>query len=431
MRRTLQSLSSAVINDRVIFVIVNVAVNLLFLVRSYVTMRVLGYAHLGLVALLQTIVLLVGAMQLGVVNGGYRLLCSEGNDDSRLINNFVFTFIGTLASALLAAAACILVLARDSDYALVTCLAVFAGIFTIAKNWMTNYLIAKIKLRKLNGINLVSALVSIVPLVFVGSSPLIVCLVSIVLQPLVFAVYLLATEKALRPTAPAFSLDLFKRVLSAGFVVFLTGMFLMANSQIERWSIVSYLGVDGLGRFYLALLFLNMYSLIPSSLDAIFLPKVIQAHVRQDYAGMQLDMRRFLNLTLCYSVLAVLSVWLLSRVLIGFLLPKYLEDLRYVYLVMPGTVLFGLTSPFAIVFNVLIRYRFYFYAYGLGTLATAVLLGAYIYAAGSIDLTALCIIKSVVSISMGIVLVTGYVTVSRMYPAFRFDPFRVKRMAVG
>jgi len=146
---------------------------------------------------------------------------------------------------------------------------------------------------------------------------------------------------------------------------------------------------------------------------------------------MRIDMRRFFYVTFAYSAIAVLGVWLLSGALIGLLLPKYLDDLQYVYLVMPGAVLFGLTSPFAIVFNVLIQYRFYFYAYGLGTLATAALLAGYIHAAGSIDLAALSVIKSVVYVLMGIVVIAGYFAFCRAHPAFRFDPLRLGRMAAG
>jgi O-antigen/teichoic acid export membrane protein len=389
-------------------------------------MRALGYSELGLVALLQTIILLIGALQFGVVNGGYRLLCSEADDGAHLLNNFFYTFIGGLTLVLAAAGGAAAVLAQSADYALVIMLAIFAGVLTIIRNWMTNFLIAKIKLRQLNRTNLISALASITPLAFVAYSPLPVCLGSIVLQPLVFVAYLLTAEKSLRPTELSFSTDLFKRILSAGFVVFLTGMFLLANSQIERWSILTYLGVAGLGRFYLALLFLNLYTLIPSSLDAVFLPRVVQAHVRGNYAGMRRDMRRFFYATVCYSAIAVLAVLLVGRPIIASLLPKYVADLQYVYLVLPGAVLFGLTSPFAIVFNVLIKYRFYFYAYGLGTLATALLLGIYIYAMGSITLTALSIVKSVVSVFMGLVVFSGYLVFSRTHPEFGLDLVRLK-----
>ena len=148
--RPLQLLRNALINDRSFFVLVNVAVNLLFLIRSYVTMRTLEYSHLGLVALLQTIVLLIGALQFGVINGGYRLLCSESDENARVINNFVYTFVGALSIPLLVAGACVAGFSSDRDYGLVACLAIVAGIFTIIKTWMTNYLIAKIMLRKLN-----------------------------------------------------------------------------------------------------------------------------------------------------------------------------------------------------------------------------------------------------------------------------------------
>jgi len=431
MRDVLRLLKISATNDRAIFVLVNVAVNLLYVARSYVTMRVLGYSQLGLVALMQTIMLLVGALQFGVVNGGYRLLCSVGEGDARLINNFVYTFVYVLAAALLVAGACAAVFSHNAEYAIVGGLAIFAGTLTIVKNWMTNYLIAKIKLRKLNWINLVSALVSIAPLAFVKFSPLLLCVASIVVQPLMFVTYLLVSEPTMRPAGLVFSMNLFKRILSAGFVIFLTGLLVIVNGQIERWSILSYLGVDGLGRFYLALLFLNMYTLIPSSFDAIFLPKVVKAYVREEYAGMRINMRRFFYVTLCYSLFVVLGVWLLSRWLIEVFLPTHIDDLQYVYLVMPGAVLFGLTAPFALVFNVLIQYRFYFYAYGLGTLATVALLGTYILSVGSIDLTAVSIIKSVVSVLMGIVVIAGYLVFCRTHPAFRFAPLRVHRMGAG
>ena len=232
------------------------------------------------------------------------------------------------------------------------------------------------------------------------------------------------------PDGLGLSYSLLKKIMSAGFVVFLTSVFLVANSQIERWSILSYLGTDGLGRFYLALVFLNLYTLVPTSLDAIYLPRLVQSYGVRDYARMRSDMRRFLQVLVIYSATAVVCVLLIAPGFLGALLPRYLGDLRYVYLLLPGVVLFGLTAPFAMVFNVLIEYRYYFYAYGLGTAATAALLGGYIYDAGSVSLTAVSIIKSIVYVVMGAVIVAGYVVSARGQPAFRFVPLRVKGASV-
>jgi O-antigen/teichoic acid export membrane protein len=426
MRRSFRLARNVLLNDRTLFVVVNVGVNILFLVRSYVTMRSLVYSDLGVVALLQTIILLVAALQMGVVNGAYRLVCSESEEAAHTVNNLVYTFVGTLSVVLFAVGALAAITPDGRDHTIVVFLAIFAGVLTILKNWLTNFLIAKVMLLPLNLINLISALLSIAPLPFVKYSPLLICLGSLVLQPLVFVVYVLISQRALRPTRIEWSVALLRRIMSAGFVVFLTGMLLMANSQIERWSILSYLGTDGLGRFYLALVFLNLYTLVPSSLDAIFLPRLVQSYVGRDSAKIKTDMRRFFQALIVYSAAAMAGVLLIARPFLQALLPKYVNDLQYVYLVLPGMVLFGLTAPFAIVFNVLIQYRYYFYAYGVGTLCTAALLGAYIVAVGSINLVALSIIKSIVNVAMGLVIMAGYFEISRGYSTFRFAPFRIR-----
>ncbi|HWW19526.1 MAG TPA: hypothetical protein VNZ06_01865 [Steroidobacteraceae bacterium] len=428
MFRSVRSL----INERTSFVLVNVVVNMAFLLRSYVSMRVLGYQDLGLAALMQTIILLISALQFGVINGGYRLLCSETGAAATQINNLVYTFVGALTLALFAVGGISAALfPGDGGVALVTLLGVCAGILTIVRNWMTNQLLATVMLRRLNLVNMLSALASLAPLAVVRRAPLPICLASIVLQPLMFVVCLLVMEPGLRPSGWAVSAPLFRRILAAGFVVFLTGIFLTINSQIERWSIVSCIGVAGLGHYYLALLFLNLYNLVPTSLGAVFLPRLVQTHMQQDRAGMQQELRAFFRVTLYYSAAVMLCVWPLAAPVVALLLPKYLPDLRYVYLLTPGVLIFGLSNPFAIVFNVLIQYRYYFYAYGLGTVATAGLVGLYILVTGTIDLDTLSIIKCAVYTLMALIITAGYLVIARTHPEFRFELFGRKGTAAA
>jgi O-antigen/teichoic acid export membrane protein len=162
---------------------------------------------------------------------------------------------------------------------------------------------------------------------------------------------------------------------------------------------------------------------VPTSFGAIYLPRLVQARVQEDRAAQQRELRSYFRVTLWYSAAVVLCVWPLGAMVLGLVLPKYLGDLRYVYLLTPGLTLFGMSNPFAIVFNVLIRYRWYFYAYGLGTLATGALLAGYLLATGTMDLAALSIIKSAVYALMGAVIVAGYRVLTREYPELRFAPF--------
>jgi O-antigen/teichoic acid export membrane protein len=423
MRAWLQTLRAMMLNDRAFFVVVNVGVNLLFLLRSYVTMRVLDYAELGLVTMLQSIILLIGAMQFGFLNGGYRLLCSADDEGARRINDLIYSFVGLLALASLAVAAVALAFASGSHYRLVTLLGVSAGVLTLVRNWMSNQMIARVMLRKLNRISLWSAMASIALLAGVGVDPFLACLGSIVLQPAVFAASVFLSEPSLRPRGLAMPRDLVRQVLVSGFVMFLTGIFLQVNTQLERWYVLRFVGLDALGHLYLAILFIGLFQLVPSSLDAIFLTKLVRAHANRATAEVSRDVRRFFLATLGYSVLSVIIVATCARPLLELLLPKYIDDLRYVYLVIPGLVIFTLASPLAIMFNVLIRYRYFFYAYGLGSAVTAAAFVLSVLEGRVLGLTEVTLLKSSVYGLMAAILLLGYLRVSASHTEFRFNPW--------
>lgn len=148
-----------------IFVVVNVLANLLFIVRSYLSMRVLDHEQLGVVALLQTLILLISTLQFGIVNGGYRLLCSEGEAESTRINDLVFTFTGALGLGCTAILLCALPFLESGRIVLTGALGVAAGVATLLRNWLANHLIAKVKLKRFNSVTVWCAIISMVPLV--------------------------------------------------------------------------------------------------------------------------------------------------------------------------------------------------------------------------------------------------------------------------
>jgi O-antigen/teichoic acid export membrane protein len=415
---------AALLSPRGMFLVVNIGVNLLFLLRSYVAMRVLGYAELGLVALLQTIVLLVGALQFGVVSGGYRLLCSEDEASAQRINNLVYTFIG-LVGAVCAVVVCVAVLGftESRQIAGVTVLGGVAGVLTLVRSWVSNQMLAKLMLAPLNRATLAAAVVSIGVLVFVPQAPLPACLAAIVVQPAAFVLQVLWSHKALRPIALELPVELLRRVLASGFVVFLTSILLQVNMQVERWYVVDALGLAALGHLYLSILFMGLFQIVPSSLDALFMPRLVRAHTDGQEAAVGADLRRFFLLSLGYGLLAVMLLWLLGRPVLEALLPRYVPDLRYVWLFLPGLLLFTLSSPFAIVFNVLIRYRTFMLAYGGGTLALLAVFGASAWSGRVLALEEVSLARSGAYALMALVLVAGYRRVARADRSFRFGLF--------
>jgi O-antigen/teichoic acid export membrane protein len=367
--------------ERQTFVLVSLGVNLLFLVRSYATMQLLDYRGLGLAALLQSVMLLIGALHFGIINGGYRLICAADGEEAARLNDFVFSFIGGLALAAL----------------------VVGGM-----------------LRLLNRVNFWSAAGSLVALGYAVVDPLPACLAAIVLQPAFFLVAALCADRRLLPRRIEVDRRLIRNVLHAGFIVFLTGIFLQVNVQIERWYVTAYLGLDALGHLYLAILFVTLFQLVPTSFDQIYLPAVVREHAADSGDGLARIMRQFFLVVAGYCALAAIAVALLARPVTALILPQYVGDLRYVYLIAPGMILFTLGAPLAIMFNVLIRYRTYFIAYGIGTLVTAGVVAWAILSGTVLSLDAVALLRSGAYALMAALLVAGFLVLSREHRRFRF-----------
>lgn len=402
------------------FVVVNVAVNLVFLGRSYLTMQVLDYRQLGLAALLQSIVLLIGLTHLGFLNGGYRMLCSSSEEEARRVNNLTFTLLAGIGIAAAVVMSVSLPFISTGDARLVTVLGATGGVVSLVRTWMTNHMIARGALARLNRINLWSALASMAPLALIPVAPLAACLAAVVMQPVAFVLTAAVLDRSVLPSRLELSGHLTRMVLQTGFVIFLTGVFLQVNVQLERWYITGFLGIEALGHFYLAILFVTLFQMVPNALDQIFLPPIVRAHAAGDGDGVSRGLRQFFLVEGAYCLVAAIALAFLAQPVISLLLPKYLPDLLYVNLVAPGLILFTLASPLGIPFNVLIRYRYYFIGYGAGSIATAL---ALVYAAlsgGLMSLGDVALVRSGVYVLMAAVIVFGFIKVSREHPAFRF-----------
>jgi hypothetical protein len=66
-----------------LYLLVSVLVSALGLGRNFIFMGYLDLASIGQIAFMQTIVMLVGFVQLGLINGGYRIYASDKPDKSK------------------------------------------------------------------------------------------------------------------------------------------------------------------------------------------------------------------------------------------------------------------------------------------------------------------------------------------------------------
>lgn len=407
-------------DPRSLYVVINVAVNVIFLVRSAITMFLLDYRELGLVALLQTIMLLIMSVQFGFLQGGYRLLCGADADEGRRINNLLYSFIGVLSVVSVAVLVIVLAIEPGRDYFLLGIFGLFGGIFSLIKNWTSSALIAQERLGAVNSFNCWSGLSALAMFAIAPWDPLMAAILATVVPPVIFAVLTWIRLPDTRPDALEYSGDLIRAALRAGFILFLTGIFTQLNIQIERWYVAADLSVEMLGHLYLVILYVSIFQLVPNSFDAIFLPRMVRAHQEGRGEEVASSMRMLFLISLGYLLASMVVTALLARPVIELVLPKYAGDLPYLYALLPGLAIFTLSQPFALIFNVLMQYRVYLIAYGTGTVLTIILFGAAILSTTPFSLIGVVEVRSLGLAVTGLIVAGGFWWLSRQHGEFRF-----------
>ena len=81
------------INQSLLYIVTNIFVSLVGFVRSFVFMRWLNMEDLGIISLSLTLMQFLSFLQLGLFNGGFRLLCYENSEEKNNVNNLVYSYI--------------------------------------------------------------------------------------------------------------------------------------------------------------------------------------------------------------------------------------------------------------------------------------------------------------------------------------------------
>ncbi|NQX96226.1 MAG: hypothetical protein HRT64_15145, partial [Erythrobacter sp.] len=220
-------------NSRGAFVAIGLAVNLLVLARGVILMLALGYADLGLVALVQAAITFSGLLHFGLLNGGYRLLCHAGERTQQRIVDLAYSGFALIGAFIVLVALGYAATLGDATQRWVAGLAALGGMATLVRSWITNELVARQKLKAANLINAIAISVSLATLGLLvpgvsSADPALVAVSAIVVQPVLFVALALLSGAALRPRALRTSRRLGAIIFKAGFVLFLTGLAIQA-----------------------------------------------------------------------------------------------------------------------------------------------------------------------------------------------------------
>lgn len=336
-----------------LFVIINLLVAGIGFVRSLVYMKFLNFEELGILTMVTTTASLLAFFQIGLINGGYRIVALKEEKAIEKTNNNIISFL-LLVSILVFLITIILVLLKKVDYK-IGFISIFVGTVSLFNNWLTNRLIGSGNLRKLNTANLISNLFALFCLVLVYFYGFIGALISMLVQPILFLLF--SADKNFSFTKFEIDIKHIKYILSFGFIPFISGIFFLLYTQIERWSVSFLLGNEALGKMYLFFIVVTLWVLIPNSIDNIFFPKAVKEFADRNIDVFKGLIRRYFVIILIYNILAVFVTFLLLDFFVVLFFEKYLPYVYLVYLSLIGLVIRSAINPINLFFNSIVQLR--------------------------------------------------------------------------
>lgn len=325
------------------YVLVNTLASVVAFARNLMFMATLGLGDLGQVALMQTIVMLVGFIQFGTINGAFILFAEGRPEQTRRIATLLNTGVLALAcgTGLLAFVGGGHLLEPAVAPATLI-LGVFAGLASLASTWMNNLLIAKGALDRSSLINIGAVTVSLVAAALSLPWGLPAALASMLLQPLVVATAALALEPETRPNGIRPDAATLKHIWSTGILQFLGGLSVLLTYQVERWTITFLLGNEDLGRFYLVMMFTTFFQLVPAALLNVHLPRAVRAVEARNGQRLRDVLRRHLTEILAYGGAILLAVLVLAAPTVRLLAPQFESGVALLPLAFPAMMIFVL-----------------------------------------------------------------------------------------
>ncbi len=327
--------------QKYVYLAANMLISVLSLLRNLFFMKTLVLTDLAQVALVQTLVMLIGFVQFGIVNGAY---IQYARDDGERKRRTVDTFF-TLA-ALLTAAAGIFVLSNGSSSfgasipSQTITFGLFTGLATLLSTWLNNSLIADGRLPRSNLVNLMAVGLSLATGVASIRFGLTAALWSLLLQPVIAVLAIVVLDPNLRPRRPRLDAPLLRELLQLGFVPFAGGLFVLGAQQMERWAITFGLGAEALGQFYIVIIYTTVFSLIPVSLLNVFLPRSIRAYDAGDHTEFRAIARQHAIDLVSYLVLTTMATVVLLPWTVETLLPRFVGSERLVWFLLPAQIIF-------------------------------------------------------------------------------------------
>lgn len=356
-----------------IYVLVNVAVAGLSFVRTFSFMDFLTEEGLGTVSLIITVSGILGFTQIGLINGGYRIIAECDNETKEIVNNTVFSYI-LIVSSFLVILLGIALTFNWVDNILLILGTVILGISLMLSNWLSNVIIGSSDFIFASIANLLSATGSIILIIPVSELGLIGALIVLIAQPLIFIIYSLTRTSRYRPTRFSLKLGKMKYILRFGFIPFISSLLFLLFMHVEKIGINFALGTEALGKLYLLFGFITLVSLIPTSLTNLFFPISVKHFSNSNKLLLRNVLRRYFLLLFAYIVLVCIFVYNFLEMVVSYFFINHVPNVEFVLIAVPGIVAKTLCEPITMKLNAMVKLKHIFFAESLSFLFYMVML---------------------------------------------------------
>jgi len=299
---------------------------------------------LGAILLFQATIAILGLFQFGLLNGGLRVFSSDENHKLyTTVNNTNVTYI-LLISTFVIFVLLISNIFIEIDLPVIS-LSVAIGGVTLLKAWFSNILVARRQLKLINRFNFYSAVISALLALLVLKIGIIGAFISIGSMPLIFVFLFLWNTHTIRPNRISIKYKVVKLLLNYGFIPYLTGIALLINNQIDRYYIANYITLEALGKYYLATAFMTIFNMLPHNLNTLFLPIGVNFYSKNDIASVIKTTKKYSMILLAYVSLTIFLLLVLGEFITALIFPEKIEQLKYLYIMLPGFIAIVLSAP--------------------------------------------------------------------------------------
>lgn len=324
-------------------------------------MSVMNKEDLGYMAVFQSVIVVVGFFQTGVIHGGYRMI-SFSIGRKRNANNAVMSYI-VILYILAAIILCCYSFLVEFNWFLV--FGIIIGLVSLWGNWVTNLHIALGRTKLLSVLMFISIIVSMFGIPILYINPIYGGVLLLSIQPIVFIVLSFVFNKDFYFQLDTKSLGYIKLCLKYGFIPFFTGILYYLNLQVERAVIGFDLGIAALGEYYLVFVYTSVFLVIPGALATLNFPKMMK-NLRSLKAGEFRFFKlfgRYMVELIAYLIVAFFATFWILPFVVNKFLPEHSSGVQYVHVIFWGLVAFTLADPITFIINAKLHYKQLLFVY--------------------------------------------------------------------